>query len=157
MKKRKGSADVQEELTPVKRPKVLQLKEADSAPSQDHIVLEALRSVIRDDHAQFRTPQQEEAVQLAIAKESPLVVVLPTGRGKSQVFMIPALLPRAGITIVVAPYAKLKRQLVTRCVDAGIDCQHWPGARDGNARVVLVSAEAVSSDDFLQWAAEKRV
>ena len=41
------------------------------------------------------------------------MVILPTGGGKSQVFMVPALLPGAGITIVVAPYAELKRQLVT--------------------------------------------
>lgn len=57
----------------------------------------------------------------------------------------------------VAPYAELKRQLVTRCIDAGLDCKHWPEARDSWPRVVLVSAEAASSDDFLQWAADLRV
>ena len=61
------------------------------------------------------------------------------------------------MTIVVAPYAELKRQLVTRCIDAGLDCKHWPEARDSWPRVVLVSAEAASSDDFLQWAADLRV
>ncbi|KAH8585992.1 hypothetical protein B0O99DRAFT_704810 [Bisporella sp. PMI_857] len=29
-----------------------------------------------------------------------------------------------------SPYAELKRQLVARCLDAGLDCQHWPKARD---------------------------
>lgn len=74
-----------------------------------------------------------------------------------MIFMVPAMLSRSGVTIVVAPYAELKRQLVTRCTNAGLDCKHWPEARDSWPRVVLVSAEAASSDDFLQWAADLRV
>jgi superfamily II DNA helicase RecQ len=73
------------------------------------LILKALRSVLRDNHAQFRTPQQEEAVRLVAVKETPLVTVLPTGRGKSLVFIVPAMLSGSGVTIVVAPYAELKR------------------------------------------------
>jgi superfamily II DNA helicase RecQ len=58
---------------------------------------------------------------------------------------------------VVAPYAELKRQLVIRCKEIGLDCEPWPKARDRYPRLVIVSAEAASSDDFLQWAAEHRV
>ncbi|KFY63879.1 hypothetical protein V496_03617 [Pseudogymnoascus sp. VKM F-4515 (FW-2607)] len=139
-------------LTPRKRPKILPLDKAVSdgfraGPSK------ALRAVLRDDHAQFRTPQQKEAVRLAAAKETPLVAILLTGGGKSLVIMVPAMLSGSGVTIVVAPYAELKRQLVTRCIDAGLDGKHGPGARESWPRVVLVSAEAASSDD-LQWAAD---
>ena len=123
--KRKGVADVRE-LTPLKRPKVLRLAKPDPEAGKGQLILKALRAVPRDDHAQFRTPQQEEAVRLAAAKETPLVAVLPTGGGKSLVFMVPAMLAGSGVTIVVAPYAELKRQLVTRCIDAGLDCKHWP-------------------------------
>ena len=42
--------------------------------------------------------------------------------------MVPAMLSGSGVTIVVAPYAELKRQLVTRCIGAGLDCKHWPEA-----------------------------
>ncbi|KAL2211177.1 P-loop containing nucleoside triphosphate hydrolase protein, partial [Sarocladium strictum] len=34
----------------------------------------------------------------------------------------PAILAGAGVTIIVAPFAKLKRQLVSRCADAGLEC-----------------------------------
>jgi len=101
--KRKGAADVRE-LTPLKRPKVLCLEKPDSEAGKDQLILKALRRVLRDDHAQFRTTQQEEAVRLAAAKETPLVAVLPTGGGKSLVFMVPAMLSGSGVTIVVAPY-----------------------------------------------------
>jgi hypothetical protein len=154
--KRKGVADVRE-LTPLKRPKVLGLERPNLETGRDQLILNALRTVLRDDHAQFRTPQQEESVRLAAAKQTPLVAVLPVGGGKSLIFMVPAMLSGSGVTIVVAPYAELKRQLVTRCIDAGLDCKHWPEARDSWPRVVLVSAEAASSDDFLQWAADLRV
>jgi hypothetical protein len=147
--KRKGPADPKE-LTPSKRPKVLPLEEPGLGGGRDQLMLKALRTVLRDDHAQFRTLQQEEAVRLAAAKETPLVAILPTGGGKSLVFMVPAMLSGSGVTIVVAPYAELKRQLVTRCTDAGLDCKHWPEARDSWPRVVLVAAEVASSDDFLQ-------
>ncbi|EEU35802.1 uncharacterized protein NECHADRAFT_88953 [Fusarium vanettenii 77-13-4] len=71
----------------------------------------------------FRSPQQEEAVRLAAAKQSPLVTMLPTGGGKSLVFIVPAMLAGIGVTIVVALFAELKRQLVIRCVNAGLDCK----------------------------------
>ncbi len=80
--------------------------------------------MLRDDHAQFRTPQQEEAVRLATAKESLLVINLPNVKKKSQVFIFPAMLPKTRITNIVAPYAELKRQLFTCCINAGLDCQH---------------------------------
>jgi superfamily II DNA helicase RecQ len=147
------------QVRPRKRAKIMKLENtpaAEKTPSRDAI-LKALRVALRDDHAQFRSPQQEEAVRLAASKETPIVAVLPTGGGKSLVFMIPAMLPGAGVTVVVAPYAELKRQLVSRCVDVGLDCKQWPQARDSWPRVVIISAEAASSDDFLQWAADLRV
>ena len=59
--KRKGVADVRE-LIPFKRPKVLHLAKPDSEARKDQLILNALRAVLQDDQAQFRTPQQEEAV-----------------------------------------------------------------------------------------------
>lgn len=55
--------------------------------------------------------------------------------------MVPAMLSGSGVTIVVAPYTELKRQLVTSCIDAGLDCKHWPEARESWPRVVLVWLE----------------
>jgi superfamily II DNA helicase RecQ len=158
LKRKKGAADVGEP-TSSKRAKTLPLEKltVDGGSDKDQLLLQALRAVLRDGHAQFRSPQQEEAVRLAAARETPLVAVLPTGGGKSLVFMVPAMLSGSGVTIVVAPYAELKRQLVTRCLDAGLDCKHWPEARESWPRVTIVSAEAAVSDDFLQWAADLRV
>jgi hypothetical protein len=52
---------------------------------------------------QFRTPQQEEVIQLAATKKTLLVTVLPVGCGKSIASIMQAILPSAGIIVVVAP------------------------------------------------------
>ena len=44
------------------------------------------------------------AMHAIIAGLTPLVVVLPTGGGKSLLFMVPAHLDNTGVTIVVVPY-----------------------------------------------------
>ncbi|KAJ4220866.1 hypothetical protein NW757_014483 [Fusarium falciforme] len=163
--KRKGKVEpIGEErfCPPRKRAKIASLKKLRASMAavedkKDDMILRGLRAVLRDNAAQFRSPKQEKAVRLAAAKQSPLVAVLPTGGGKSLVFMVPAMLAGAGVTIVVAPFAELKRQLVTRCVDAGLDCKSWPEARETWPRVTLVSAEAAITDDFLQWAADLSV
>ncbi|SCV61242.1 uncharacterized protein FFFS_15811 [Fusarium fujikuroi] len=123
----------------------------------DDDIKQALRKALCNPAAKFRSEQQERAIRCAAKKQSPLVIVLPTGSGKSLAFMVPALLPDAGITIVVAPYRLLKEQLTSRCKKAGIQCQQWPAARTAYPRVTLVSAEAAITDDFLQWAAELSV
>ncbi|PNP37241.1 hypothetical protein TGAMA5MH_10863 [Trichoderma gamsii] len=156
--KREAEADIKPQAPrPSKRARVMHLEKQRLGSGQGQVILKALQAVLRDNHARFRTPQQEEAVRMAAAKETPLVAILPTGGGKSLIFMVPAMLAGAGVTIVVAPYAELKRQLVTRCLDAGIDCKHWPQARDSWPRVVIVSAEAATGDDFMQWAADLSV
>ncbi|KAH7110378.1 recQ family helicase [Dactylonectria estremocensis] len=163
--KRKGAAaDAKGQEARValpKRAKTMPLEKLAGAGAgesgEDQLILRALQTILRNDHAQFQSPQQEEAMQLAAAKETPLITILPTGGSKSLVFMVPAMLTGAGVTIVVAPYAELKRQLVTRCIDAGLDCKDWPKARDSWPRITIVSAEAAGTDDFLQWAADLAV
>ncbi|PON19994.1 hypothetical protein TGAM01_v211133 [Trichoderma gamsii] len=140
--KREAEADIKPQaLRPSKRARVMYLEKPRLGSGQDQVPdASAGRS---------RTDGRREA--------TPLVAILPTGGGKSLTFMVPAMLAGAGVTIVVAPYAELKRQLVTRCLDAGIDCKHWPQARDSWPWVVIVSAEAATGDDFMQWAADLSV
>jgi hypothetical protein len=77
------------------------------------------------------------------------VAVLPIGGNKSLVFMVPAILASAGVTIVVAPYAELKRQLIQYYIDAGLDCKPWPEVRSFWPRITLILAEAAITDDLL--------
>ncbi|PKK41352.1 hypothetical protein CI102_14678, partial [Trichoderma harzianum] len=61
---------------------------------------------------------------IAAVKEIPLVTILLISRGKSLIFIVLAILAGAGVTIIVAPYTKLKRQLITYCLNVGINCKY---------------------------------
>ncbi len=63
-------------------------------------------------------------MQLAVAKQTLLVAVLLVGGGKSLIFIVLVTLSGSRVTIVIVLYAELKRQLVTRCTNAGLDCKH---------------------------------
>ena len=54
--------------------------------------------------------------------ESPIVVVMPTGSGKSVLFMLPAFVQVGRVTIVVVPLKALRTDMVVRCREANIRC-----------------------------------
>ena len=55
----------------------------------------------------FNSPEQEEAVYAVLRNETPLVVVLPTGGGKTLLVMVPAILDPNGVNILVTPFRKV--------------------------------------------------
>jgi superfamily II DNA helicase RecQ len=55
-------------------------------------------------------------------KQTPLVIVLPTGRGKSLLFIVPGLIEEGGMTVVVVPYCALITDLISRIRESGIEC-----------------------------------
>ena len=73
--------------------------------SEDEL-MRAMQKVLRCDNVDFRLEEQREALYTIVSgnQTTPLVVVLPTGGGKSLLFMAPACLIDPGVTIVVVPY-----------------------------------------------------
>ena len=54
-----------------------------------------------------------------------VLCVLPTGGGKSFLFMVPALLERELVTVVVVPLIALLRDLARRCEEVGVPVCCW--------------------------------
>lgn len=92
---------------------------------------------------------QAEAMQAVQQGESPVVVVMPTGSGKSILFMLPAFEQSGGVTIVVVPLKSLRADMMERCRAFNIDCAVWSArhAVDG-ASIVLVTPEKALSPEF---------
>jgi ATP-dependent DNA helicase RecQ len=126
----------------------------------------ALRQVFGFDD--FR-PGQEEAVAAAVAGRD-VLVVMPTGAGKSLCYQLPALM-RQDLTIVVSPLVSLMQDqvealeqrvpgavgLVNAQRDAGDNRATVARAVRGEHRLLYVAPERFSSPGFLEQIREARV
>jgi superfamily II DNA helicase RecQ len=91
-----------------------------------------------------------------LEKQTPLIVVLPTGGGKSLLFTLPACVEGPGVTVVVVPYRALIENLVERIQKCGIECIEWKHGENNPASVVIISADVAgdikSNGNFLGYA-----
>ena len=78
--------------------------------------------------------------------------MLPTGRGKSLLFIAPAYLIDLGVTIVVVPYRILLDNLLKTAKDARINyIEYRPGEQNPTA-LVFVSIDFAGGSQFLSYA-----
>jgi len=114
----------------------------------------AMRKALCRSEVSFRSEEQKEALRTIIFDEqkTPLIVVLPTGGGKSLLFTAPACLDNPGVTIVVVPYRALLDNLLATAKKAKIDCLEYRPGEQNPAALVLISADFVSGSQFLSYA-----
>ena len=112
----------------------------------------AMRQALGVDDVTFGSDTQRKALEEVLAKHdlAPLVVVLPTGGGKSLLFMALACLRDPGVTVVVVPYRALLDNLLSKAKAAGIDCFEWKRGEVNPAALVFVSADVVAP--FMSYA-----
>jgi superfamily II DNA helicase RecQ len=80
--------------------------------------------------------------------DSALVVVLPTGGGKTLLFTAVAYLDDPGMIIVVIPYRRLMDETVNDTRALRIDCLEWTYGTEDPATIVFVSADRLSRGFF---------
>lgn len=92
---------------------------------------------------------QGEALSTIHQRQGKIVVVMPTGAGKSMLFMLPAYVPVGGVTIVVVPFVTLRHDIRERSEEIGVSVGEWKGKRsmDGKA-IVLITSEAAVREGF---------
>lgn len=96
-------------------------------------------------------PAQAEALTSILQWLGEVVVVLPTGGGKTLLYVLPTLLPGAQVTVVIAPLVALKNDLVRRCEEWGVgfSSQLTKERLGALANLVLVDVEQATSADGL--------
>ncbi|EYE89895.1 P-loop containing nucleoside triphosphate hydrolase protein, partial [Aspergillus ruber CBS 135680] len=110
-----------------------------------------LQQLMGSESATFRGIQGAamEAIQQG---QSPIVAVMPTGSGKSMLFMLPAWVAPRGTTIVVVPLIALRGDLQRRCARLGIVCVEWESRQPPDeASIVLVTPESAITEDFMTF------
>jgi len=111
----------------------------------------AMQKALGRANVSFRSKEQQQGMEAVLAGQTPLVVVLPTGGGKSLLFMAPACLDDPGVTILVAPFRALVDNMVDRLQKMGIDCLEWKFGEVNAAAVVVVSADVAGDWRFLDY------
>ncbi|MCY2960985.1 MAG: DNA helicase RecQ [Planctomycetota bacterium] len=107
-------------------------------------------------------PLQEEAVRASLAGRD-VVVVMPTGGGKSLCFQAPALV-RDGLTVVVSPLIALMEDQVAGLVENGVAAAQLSSSQSadekreverrlarGELKLLYVAPERLAADGFLSW------
>lgn len=120
----------------------------------------AMQHVLQQQEVSFKSYEQELAIRAVVRGDTPLVVVLPTGGGKTLLFTVPACMPNPGVTLVVMPFRELLNRQVRQMQGLGIDCVEWRPGQTDPATVVVVSADLVGERSFGKYAAlldEKRL
>ncbi len=84
--------------------------------------------------------------------ESLLIVVLPTGGGKTLLVILPAMLENDGVQIFVAPFRALVDDMVERFRKEGIDACKWRPGQANPARIVVMSVDTAAGTSFLLYA-----
>ena len=99
-------------------------------------------------------------------KKPEVIVIMPTGSGKSLLYLIPCMLPGAQTTVLIIPLVALQQDTIRRCqkkqqkiihlgldIGTGLQPVVWHPQLDitTDIRLLLVSAEVASSSDFIGY------
>jgi superfamily II DNA helicase RecQ len=119
-------------------------------------IYEGLKKVLNQEEPKFRSNEQKEAVFAALDQQSPLIVVLPTGGGKTLTFTLPAVLRDPGVSIIVAPFNALEKDYVRRLRLGNIEHVVWHHGETRYAPIVVISADRAASTGFITYASMLR-
>jgi superfamily II DNA helicase RecQ len=115
-------------------------------------LLGGVKKLYNRQEIEWKSADQERALTTIMSWTEQVVVILPTGAGKSLLFMLPCTLPDAGITILVVPLVALRGDLLRRLRELRIDHMEWLPGEKRESGLVLVTAEAASTRDFFKYA-----
>lgn len=114
-----------------------------------------LQDFFQDQQAEFRTPEQMQALQLLLQKVPYLLMILPTAGGKTTLFLLGASLTTSKTTILVVPLLSLKRDLYQKAQAIGLSISYFEETYEesSNPRILLVSIETLGQNPrFLEHA-----
>jgi superfamily II DNA helicase RecQ len=101
---------------------------------------------------------QEAALQAIIHGDKAFILaIMPTGGGKSLLFMLPAAASRHGVTIVIVLMVALRQDMCECSNEKGILYAEWDGKRPPyHARIILATPESAVTLAFGRFVEEKK-
>jgi hypothetical protein len=107
--------------------------------------------------AGFRGIQEAALRAIIHGDEAFILAIIPTGGGKSLLFMLPAVVSQDGVTIVIVPMVALRQDMCERSNEKGIPCAEWDGKRPPyHTRIISATPESAATPAFGQFVEEKK-
>lgn len=102
--------------------------------------------------AQYRSTEQERAMEHIVAGAGQVLAVLRTSEGKSLLYLLPCQLPGAGTTVLILPLVVLKEEMRRRCAEAGMEVHIWEAQSDPDqlhsCPLIIVAVEQAVKSQF---------
>jgi len=89
------------------------------------MMLSALQQILKNPQSHFKSVEQGRIIREVLRREKDIIAIMPTGGGKSLIFMIPAAMEEYKTTVVVIPLVALTADLIQRAAKAGISASRW--------------------------------
>ena len=132
------------------------ISSSELGPSESGRLLAGLRRFLENQSASFLSKFQIYATREVLKGRNDLLIVMPTGSGKSLTYMLPIWLETcetrgpARTTVVVVPLVALMRDIRRRCEGRGIPVGEW-AERERSPVVLLVSVELTECTSFQNY------
>jgi superfamily II DNA helicase RecQ len=115
--------------------------------------------------ADFWSDAQRQALGELVQRDTDNAIVLPTGSGKSFLYMLLARKPRLGVTVVILPLVALLHDVVARCRTEQVPYTTWADMNRGStqpvmgasAPLVFATVEQAVQWRFCSWATRLKV
>ncbi|KAF8873087.1 hypothetical protein BD779DRAFT_1452248, partial [Infundibulicybe gibba] len=101
-------------------------------------------------NASFKSLQQQQLVEQAIQNEHNLIGILPTGGGKSLIYLLPSL-QETRMTVVISPNKALLVDQLSKAQKMGIHCCQWIAntpLEPSQPKVVFMAMETATTGAF---------
>ena len=118
---------------------------------QQQLSLQRFLCQIYGPNAIFKSDEQRQAVEVALANQSDLICILPCGGGKSLVYQLAAK-QETKQTIVIVPFSALAQETVDNCAKIGLHSALYSSSTEalGRSRILVVVIDQVVMGHFLE-------
>lgn len=124
-----------------------------TTPGADEQLQGLLRQCFPDKlNPSFKSPHQKEMVLTAMDRKCNFIAILPTGGGKSLVYLLPQFQEQDFHTFIVIPNKALMMDQIQRAQRLGIPVTQWKVSSKGvgDSRLVFVALETAAHRKFEQ-------
>lgn len=111
----------------------------------------ALQSMMGKADVAFRSRVQHEGVAAVLDGRDDMVIVMPTGAGKSVIFQLPPFIgpeTRAKVTVVIVPLISLLEDHTRSCKSRGLRVGTWATRENLNVDLFLIGVEKVATEGY---------